>query len=169
LAELADCAPAPSKTPATSHHGTVVRRAFNLKTKTNSPPGSGVYYNMKNISMLARRVGLLALGAGAPFAFGLTTNDAYIASYRGRTDIPVPVTIVAPVADTSLVGEKVEVEFVVDASGQPKDIQLRSSTDGQFGEAVREAVSHWKFIPAAPNGVPMAMKVRLPVVVTESD
>jgi protein TonB len=124
---------------------------------------------MKHISMLARIVSLFALGAAAPFAFGLTTNDAYIASYHGRTDIPVPVQVIAPAIDASWVGEKVEVEFLVDAKGIPQDIRLRSCTDSEFGESVREAVSRWKFEPAKSNGTPVAMKVLLPVVVTDTE
>jgi protein TonB len=124
---------------------------------------------MKHISMLARLVSLLALGAAAPLAFGLTTNEAYIASYHGRTDIPVPVKVVAPIVDSSLVGEKVEVEFLVDANGEPKDIYLLSSTNTGFGKAVRDAVSRWKFEPAKSNGTPVAMKVLLPVMVNEAE
>jgi TonB family protein len=123
---------------------------------------------MKHISMLARIVSLFALGAAAPFAFGLTTNDAYIASYHGRTDIPVPVKVVAPAIDASWVGEKVEVEFLIDANGTPQNIHLRSYTDSEFGESVREAVGQWKFEPAKPNGTPVAMKVLLPVVITDT-
>jgi TonB family protein len=63
----------------------------------------------------------------------------------------------------------VEAEFVVDSSGKPQDIRLRPATDSQFGEALREAVSHWKSTPATPNGAPMAMKVILPVVASEPE
>ena len=121
---------------------------------------------MKTISMLVRFAGLLALGATAPFAFGLSTNDAYVASYRGRTDIPVPVKVVAPTVDASLVGNRVELEFLVDTRGRPQNIRLQSATDSQLGESVNEAVSRWKFAPAKSNGAAVAMKVLLPVVIS---
>jgi protein TonB len=124
---------------------------------------------MKNVSKFAKLAGLLALGAAAPLAFGLTASQAYIESYHGRTDIPVPVKVVAPKADPSLVGTKVEVEFLVDARGVPQHVKVVSATDRSFGASVREAVSHWKFEPAIRDGSPVPMKVELPVTVSESD
>lgn len=120
---------------------------------------------MKHSSMIAKIVGLTALGATAPLAFGLTTSQAYIESYHGRTDIPVPVKIVAPSADPSLAGARVEVEFLVDAAGRPQDVRVLSATDTDFGLSVREVVKQWRFAPAKSNGTPVPMKVDLPVVV----
>ena len=124
---------------------------------------------MKNVSKLATLVGLLALGAAAPNAFGLTTDQAYIASYSGRTDIPVPVRVVAPSADLSQAGVKVKVEFVVDTSGKPKNVTVVSATDRAFGESACEAVKQWRFAPARVHGTPTPMKVMLPIVVKAAD
>ena len=124
---------------------------------------------MKNISLFARIVSLIALGVTAPLAFGLTTAETYIDSYRGRTDIPVPVKIVAPDADSSLAGARVEVEFVVDATGTPQDVHVLSATDYAFGAKVRNAVARWQFEPARPSGTPVPMTVLLPVIVAESE
>jgi TonB family protein len=124
---------------------------------------------MKNVSLPAKIVSLFALGATAPFAFGLTTAQSYIDSYRGRTDIPVPVKIVAPDAHPSLAGTKVEVEFVVDTKGKPQNVRVVSATDDAFGTTVREAVARWKFAPARSRGAPVPMTVLLPIVVVESD
>jgi TonB family protein len=129
----------------------------------------GAYHTMKHVSMFTKSVSLFALGAVAPLAFGLTTTQAYINSYSGRTDIPVPVKIVAPEADSSLAGVKVEVEFTVDATGKLQDVHVLSTTDDAFGALVRETVKQWKFAPAKPNGTPVSMKVLLPVVVSESE
>jgi TonB family protein len=120
---------------------------------------------MKHIRMIAAIVGLSALGALAPLAFGLTTSQAYIESYRGRSDIPVPVKVVAPDADPSLVGARVQVEFVVNAAGQPRDVHILSATDSEFGRSVGEAIKQWRFAPAKANGKPVPMTVDLPVVV----
>ena len=124
---------------------------------------------MKNVQKLALLVSLFALGAATPGAFGLTASQAYIESYHGRTDIPVPVKVVAPRADASLIGTKVEVEFLVDARGWPQDVHVLSTTDRFFGASVREAVSKWKFEPAMRDGAPVPMKVKLPVLVSDSD
>src|SRR5512142_607990 len=99
---------------------------------------------MKKISMLAGIVGLVVSGAAAPVAFGLTGTNAYIESYHGRTDIPVPVKIVSPDAGSSPVGAKVEVEFLVDAAGRPQEIQVLSATDRDFGVTVCNAVRRWE-------------------------
>ena len=124
---------------------------------------------MNKISLLGSIVGLVVFGAAAPAAFGLTGTNAYIESYRGRTDIPVPVKIVSPDADSSLVGAKVEVEFLVDAAGRPQNIQVIAATDRDFGVSVCNAVKRWEFSPARPAGAPVPMKVMLPVVVSSSD
>ena len=86
-----------------------------------------------------------------------------------RGDVTLPVQVVAPKADPSLVGTKVEVEFLVDARGVPQHVKVVSATDRSFGASVREAVSHWKFEPAIRDGSPVPMKVELPVTVSESD
>ena len=81
----------------------------------------------------------------------------------------MPVKIVAPEADSSLAGAKVEVEFTVDATGKLQDVHVLSATDHAFGALVRETVKQWKFEPAKTNGTPVPMKVLLPVVVSESE
>jgi len=124
---------------------------------------------MNNVSKFAKLAGVLVLGAAAPLAFGLTTPKAYIESYHGRTDIPVPVKVVAPDAAPSQAGATAQLEFVVDALGRPQDVRVISATDYAFGSTAREAVSRWKFKPATRNGEPVSMKVALPVVVSESD
>jgi protein TonB len=122
---------------------------------------------MKNVNKLAMLVSLFALGAVAPGAFGLTASQAYIESYRGRTDIPVPVKVVSPRADPSLIGAKAEVEFLVDARGRPQDVEVISTTDRFFAASVRDAVGKWKFEPAMRDGAPVSMKVKLPVLVSD--
>lgn len=124
---------------------------------------------MKKVSMLAKLVGLVALGAAAPAAFGLTTNQAYIASYSGRTDIPVPVRVVAPTASAGQVGDRAEVEFLVDATGRPEHVRVLTASNEEFGLSAREAVTEWRFKPAKANGTPVAMKVMLPIVVVRPE
>ena len=124
---------------------------------------------MKNINMLVKLVALLAVGATASFAKGPAAAQAYIESYQGRTDIPVPVKVVTPRVNTSQAGQTVEVEFLVDTAGAPHNIHVLSATDDALGMSVRNAVKYWKFAPARPNGEPVAMKVMLPVVIVDSE
>ena len=65
--------------------------------KTNSPRSGGVYETIKNVRLFAGIVSLIALGGTALLAFGLTTMQTCIDSYRRRTDIPVPMEVFLPV------------------------------------------------------------------------
>ncbi len=123
---------------------------------------------MNKVSMLAKLVSLLAFGVAAPLAFGLTTNQAYIATYAGRKDIPVPIKVIAPSATASQAGARVQIEFLVDTAGRPKDVTVQSATDPDFAEMARVAVEQWRFAPARANGTPVPMKVLLPIVVVGS-
>lgn len=121
---------------------------------------------MKNINKLAL---LLSLGALLPVAASaLTLEQSYIESCRKGTDVPVPVSVVAPDVAGYDIGEAVKVEFVVDTTGHTSGISVLSGSDRDFAEAVVDAVKQWKFTPAQHNGAPVAMKVILPVRVVET-
>ena len=125
---------------------------------------------MKNVKILVKLAGfLLAFGAAASFAKEPANVQAYIESYNGRTDIPVPVKIVEPRVGPAQAGQTVEVEFLVDTAGEPQNIHILSTTDDDLGLSVRNAVKYWRFAPARPNGEPVAMKVMLPVVIVDKD
>ena len=121
---------------------------------------------MNTKSKLALSLGLLV----APLALlAKTPEKAYVESYRGRTDIPVPIAVVTPALDSRFAGRQVILEFVVDATGKP--MLISSATPGADTElvaAVTAAVAQWKFAPALVDGLPVAKKVVLPVNIVDS-
>jgi protein TonB len=122
---------------------------------------------MKNINKLAL---LLALGALVPLAAKAGTSEqSYLESCPKTTGSPVPVSVVAPRADTWDIGQEVRVQFVVDTAGRAEDISVASAKDSDLAEAVVEAVKQWKFTPALRNGLPVAAKVILPVRVVKAE
>lgn len=120
---------------------------------------------MKSISKLAV---LLSMGAALTVAASAKTiEQAYVESYSKTTTGPVPVSVVTPRLSADYVGDKVELEFVVDATGKPTQFSVKSSPDVALTDAVLDAVKKWEFKPATRNGVPEATKVLLPIVVVD--
>jgi TonB family protein len=106
----------------------------------------------------------------APLTHAATSfEQAYIESYRGRTDIPAPVKVVAPAVSSDYVGTTVELVFTVDSSGVPQHIAVRTAVDRELAQAVTEAVELWRFTPELRDGHPRAATVVLPIrIVDES-
>jgi hypothetical protein len=121
---------------------------------------------MNTKSKLALSLGLFAL----PFAlFAKSPESTYIDGYHGRTDIPVPVSVVMPEIASQYAGQKVTLEFVVDTTGTP--VQIAPTTPGADAElvaSVTSAIAQWHFAPALVNGKPVARKVVLPVDIVDS-
>jgi|SRR4051812_4423619 protein TonB len=117
---------------------------------------------MKYVSKLAV---ILSLGAVlSPLALSAkSVEQAYVDSYQSiaAASSPVPVTVVAPPA-LGIQGV-VEVTFVVTPEGTPTEIAVKSATDAELVQPVKDAVSQWKFAPARLNGTAVAKKVLLPV------
>lgn len=118
---------------------------------------------MKRISnlMFILMTGLL-LGSTA---FAKTLEDAYIASYHGRTDIPVPVSVVSPDVGSEFAGTKVVMKFVVESDGMPRDIEAVGNVDPELVGALTEALRDWVFKPAHVEGKAVATKVALPIII----
>lgn len=118
---------------------------------------------MNTKSKILLSLGLLA----APLALvAKSTESAYVESYQGRSDIPVPVSVVMPEVSARYVGDQVMLEFVVDETGKPT--LLKSSTagaDSELVESVLAAVAQWQFTPARTDGKPVSRKVALPVMI----
>ena len=123
--------------------------------------------NMNTKSKLTLSLGLLAL----PLALlAKSPEKAYVESYRGRTDLPAPISVVSPVVEPRFAGQQVVIEFVVDSKGKPVLISaVTPGVDAGLVEAVTTAVGQWKFSPARENGVPVARKVVLPVNIVGFD
>lgn len=120
---------------------------------------------MNTKSKLALSLGLFAV----PLALlAKTPEKAYVESYRGRSGIPVPVSVVTPEVESRFAGTKVTLKFVVDATGKPT--LFAPAAPGVAGELVAsvvDAVAQWKFAPALVDGLPVARKVVLPVNIVE--
>ena len=120
---------------------------------------------MNTKSKLVLSLGLLleplALMAKSP-------ESAYVESYHGRTDIPVPVSVVMPEVESRFAGQKVTLEFVVDTTGKPTLITSTApGVNEELVTAVKLAVEQWRFAPALVNGLPVARKVALPVAIVD--
>jgi TonB family protein len=121
---------------------------------------------MNTKSKIVLSLGLLL----APLALvAKSPESAYVESYHGRSDIPVPVSVVTPEVDARFAGQQVVIEFVVDATGTPT--QITSTTPAANPELVKSvlvAVEQWHFAPALVDGKPVTRKVVLPVKVVDS-
>ena len=111
---------------------------------------------------------LLSLGSlAAPFVSAKTPEQAYLESCRRDPGVPVPVAVVSPTVPEQYVGTAVEIEFVVDATGKPVDLNVKSPADETLTTAVVDAVKQWRFQPALRDGAPVAAKVVLPVKIID--
>jgi TonB family protein len=119
---------------------------------------------MNNVTKLVVTLSLGALlSPVAALAFANSaTEEAYVKSYAGRTDIPVPLAVVSPSSIDSTPGV-VEVQFVVNEQGKPTQIAVLSTTDEALVSPVKQAIARWKFAPAQRNGTAVPTKVVLPV------
>lgn len=113
---------------------------------------------------------LLSLGALLPLAAtAKSTERAYIEASAKRTDAPVPIAVVSPTnIGWEYAGSTVEVAFTVDTSGNPTDLKVLSSRDGEIAKAVVDAVEKWRFEPAKKNGAAVTSRVILPVHIVDS-
>ena len=120
---------------------------------------------MQAVSKLAVLLSLVAL---APVAASAMTNEqAYLESCRKVPGVPVPVSVVTPTVGSGFIGVTVQLEFIVDATGKPVDVSVKSVADNTLATAVVNAVKQWRFTPAEKNGQPVATKVVLPVKIVE--
>jgi len=89
----------------------------------------------------------------------------YVENYKGRTDIPVPVSVVTPTLTSTHETARVVVTFTVDEKGKPRNIAVNSAVDRELSESLTSAVAEWKFAPALSNGTPVAREVVLPMLI----
>lgn len=115
---------------------------------------------MKAVKKLAI---VLSLGVLAASVSAGTNAQAYVESYAGVTDAPVPLKVVSPDIIT-VPGAEVLLEFVIDEAGMPQGISIAKSNDKALAKAAVKAVAKWRFEPLVKNGETVEMKVRLPIV-----
>lgn len=117
---------------------------------------------MKNVIKLILSSSLFATAAFA----SLSNEEAYVESYAGRTDMPVPVAVVRPVIEAGYEGETVKLSFVIEADGSPRDILAPVGADSSLVKELAAAVSQWKFKPLTRDGVVVRTRVVLPIRIT---
>jgi protein TonB len=120
---------------------------------------------MKAVNKLAVLFSLVALASVS--AFAKTEEQTYIESCRKEPGVPVPVAVVSPSVGPEFAGTTVQLEFVVDATGKPADLSVKSDVDLMLATAVTDAVKQWRFTPAMTNGVAVATKVALPIRIVD--
>ena len=112
---------------------------------------------------------LLLVSALAPMVALATADDerAYLDQCRKESGVPVPVAVVAPSVGPEHNGSVVMLEFVVDQSGKPVDLAVKSSPDDRLAATVLDAVKQWRFKPVMVDGVAVETKVSLPVRIVD--
>ena len=94
--------------------------------------------------------------------FAKTAEEAYVESFAGRTDVPVPISVVKPMVDPSYEGERVWLSFIVDRDGVPREIAAPVDADRTLVKQLAAAVAQWRFKPLVRDGVVVRARVTLP-------
>jgi outer membrane biosynthesis protein TonB len=119
---------------------------------------------MKTVSKLILITGLLA----APLALSAKSLEtAYVESFRGRSDMPVPTKVVTPRVASEYAGTSVSLAFIVDESGTPQDIIVPEATPAELAKTLTAALSKWKFEPLVRDGKAIRTKVVLPMLIVD--
>lgn len=88
--------------------------------------------------------------------------EAYVASYAGRADVPVPVSVVTPEIGAGHEGTEVRLTFVIEADGTPRDIYAPVDADRRLVRQLADAVAQWRFKPLTRDGEVVRARVTLP-------
>ena len=108
-------------------------------------------------------VGVLSISSFASVIAETTAPSA-----PEKFEAPAPVKIVNP---TGLFrrheGATVMLSLTVDATGQPHDIKLLRGSDDNLTEKLLPVVAQWRFTPAKKNGVPVPVRIELPLQLVE--
>ena len=119
---------------------------------------------MKTVSKLILISSLLV----APLALlAKSSEEAYLESYKGRTDMPVPVKVVTPHVASDYIGTVVKLEFTVDGAGAPKGITVLDSVPTDLARSLTTAVESWRFQPLVRDGKTVPTKVVLPMRIVD--
>jgi protein TonB len=106
-----------------------------------------------------------ALASAMVLTLVLATGGVTIA--RAATESPVPVRMVPPEYPYELkrngVTGVVTLTFEVDEKGNVVDPKVQKSTNPGFEQPALEAIVKWKFKPGRKDGVPVKMKIGVPL------
>jgi protein TonB len=120
---------------------------------------------------LVGTVGLAAQGAAAdapaPANQTAPAGDEAVRDPAELDQLPVATKQVAPQYPADLHAAKVEgsatLSFVVDVSGDVRDVQTVRATQPAFAKAVSAAVAQWKFEPGRLNGKAVNTRMQIPI------
>lgn len=117
---------------------------------------------MNKIKMITGAVLVSAVLSSSVLASSVAVNPA------PGTAVPHPDTVVAPSdLPRQYLGATVRLSFIVDETGQPHDIQVLSSNSRSLARSLVPALEQWRFTPAQENGVPVSMRVILPLKIAD--
>ncbi|HEU5078256.1 MAG TPA: energy transducer TonB [Opitutaceae bacterium] len=111
-------------------------------------------------ALIAAFVAAFAITASAQ-----TVEEAYIAQYANRTDIPRPIKVVSPYRNHSDTGS-VRIQFKVSPSGAVHGVEVLDKVGSVRTFTVVDAVRAWKFEPRAnqTGDTDVALTVNFPAL-----
>lgn len=149
-----------------------VNAVLNHKNRTASPVKNSLV-----ISSLVALVGLTTLFANPPL--GTTTDSSMtepensIVDVSLLSEVPTVLARVAPLYPAHLKKDNVQgevvVSFVVDRDGSVTDLQVFRSSDPRFDASACEALKQWKFKAGTKDGVPVRVRLTMPIVFSLRD
>jgi protein TonB len=103
-------------------------------------------------------------GAGTGIGHGL----ANLFNLADLDQPPLPTVRVSPVYPYEMrragVSGEVLVGFIVDSTGQVRDVHAVRSSRREFADEAVRAVLQWKFSPGRRSGVPVNTRMQVPLV-----
>lgn len=81
---------------------------------------------------------------------------------------PVAIRRIAPQHPAALRDQDGDatIECLVSETGEIRDVQVKSASSPEFGEAAAEALKQWQFKAGERNGTPVAMRISIPFTFT---
>lgn len=111
----------------------------------------------------------LVFGTLAVVASAYTLPETnYLASFVGKSGVPVPVKVTTPSIGQYYAGDTIKVSLKVDSAGKVKTVKVVSEVDGDTKSAIENALYKWEFKPLTKNGLAVASTVELPIKVASN-
>lgn len=121
----------------------------------------------------ANTLGMPQLGYTADAATLRRINQQRASFHLEKAIYPKPIAQTPPVYPMSMrranLGGEVMVDFVVDEEGHVQTAYAARSTHRGFEEAAVEAVQQWKFESPRKDGIPVAVRISVPIVFALND
>jgi TonB family protein len=106
-------------------------------------------------------------GPQGPVNNQVTFSGKYImmeqADVKPRPRFQGPPRYPVSLRDARITG-KALIAFMVELNGHTSQVQVESATNPEFGEAAKEAIEQWIFIPGMRDGVPERVALEVPMI-----